>query len=346
MVDKIYAMSSFLQFRTVYDQNIKFSEKLGYPLKKNYSENRLQINTSEELHNYIKSYIEQKTADGKAALALSGGIDSAIFAKFMPKNSIAYTFKCVVPERNVIDETEKAKYFCDINNLEQRIVEVYWKDFEEYVPILMKNKNAPMHSIEVQIYKAAIQAKKDGFDKLIFAEGADAIFGGLNSLLSKDFTIGEFIDRYSFVLPYKVLKQFILVLEPYKYVCKNGYIDVHSFIDRQFFLEYMNSYFNACECANIEFATPFINLVHKPLDIMRVRNGDSKYLVREVFKRLYPDADMAPKIPMPRPMDEWFANWEGPKRSEFWENCHVNLTGDQKYYVWILENFLNLFDKE
>lgn len=39
------------------------------------------------------------------ALVLSGGIDSAILAKFMPKGSIAYTFKCVVPGVQVTDET-------------------------------------------------------------------------------------------------------------------------------------------------------------------------------------------------------------------------------------------------
>jgi len=47
---------------------------------------------------------------------------------------------------------------------------------------------------------------------------------------------------------------------------------------------------------------------------------------------------------MPRPMDEWFENWEGPKRPEFWPNCHVNMTGDQKYYIWILEKFLEAQD--
>jgi len=247
----------------------------------------------------------------------------------------------VVPGKAVTDETPKAKRFCEINNLEHRVVEIYWEDYEKYIPVLMKHKNAPIHSIEVQIYKAALQAKRDGFDRFIFGEGADSIFGGLSSLLSKDYTIGDFIDRYSFVLLYKVLKQFFLVTEPFEFVCENGYIDVHKFIDRQFFLEYMNSYFNACECADVVFSTPFINLVHKPLDINRIRSGDSKYLIREVFGRLYPDMDMAPKTPMPRPMDEWFENWEGPKRPEFWPNCHINMTGDQKFYIWVLERFMN-----
>ena len=346
MVDKVYAMSCFLQFRAVYNQHVKFSEKMGVPTKSDASvaNFRMQINTPQELHNYLESFVKRETAKGKIALALSGGIDSAILAKFMPKGSVAYTFKCIVPDKNVTDETIKAKQFCDMNGLEHRVVEIFWEDFLKNAPVLMKRKNAPIHSIEVQIYKAAVQAKQDGFDRLLFGEGADAVFGGLNSLLSKDYTIGDFVERYSFVMPYKVLKQPMLILEPYIKYCNNGYMDVHGFIDNQFFWEYMNSYFNACQCANVEFVTPFISLIHKPLDMQRVRRGDSKYLVREVFKHLYPGIEMAPKTPMPRPTDEWFENWIGPKRPEFWENCHVNMTGDQKYYIWILEHFLEVFD--
>ena len=70
----------------------------------------------------------------------------------------------------------------------------------------MRRKNAPIHSIEVQIHKAALVAKRDGIDTLVFGEAADAVYGGLNGLLSQDWTIGQFIERYSFVMPYRVLK--------------------------------------------------------------------------------------------------------------------------------------------
>ena len=347
MVDKIFAMSSFLQFRAVFGK-VRFSDKIGYPNIKDsssISEDKTNIKSSRELHDYLKQYVSAITSDGKTALALSGGIDSAILAKLMPKGSVAYTFKCIVPGVQVVDESIRAKDICRENNLEHRIVEVYWEDYcstDHHCLIrpLMQNKNAPIHSIEVQIYKAACQAKRDGFERLLFAEGADAKFGGLDSLLSKDFTIGEFIDRYSFVMPYRVLKQFHMVTEPFQDFVNNGFIEVHNFLQQQFEWEYKNSYFNACETANIEFASPYCYLEHHPLNITRIRSGDSKYLVREVYNTLYPNTPANPKIPMPRPMDEWFENWGGPKRPEFWENCHVNMTGDQKYYIWILERFL------
>jgi len=310
----------------------------------NIDNERTQISSSEELYTFLKTYIEHKIFDGKAALALSGGIDSAIIAKLMPKGSVAYTFKCVVPGKNVLDETGKAKQYCEINGLEHKVIEVYWEDYEKYAPVLMKYKSAPIHSIEVQIYKAALQAKKDGFDKMVFGEMADVVFGGHDGLLSREYTIGEFIDRYSYILPYRALKEFVLITEPYKKWCnEDGYMDVHGFNNQYYYYESVNSYINACESATIEFVGPFTKTIHSPLNISRIRGGDSKYLVREVFKRLYPGMEMPHKIPMPRPTDEWFEEWKGPKRPEFWPNCHVNMTGDQKYYLWILEKFLEEF---
>jgi asparagine synthetase B (glutamine-hydrolysing) len=342
MIDKIYAMSSFLQFRAVYDTDVKFAEHIDLPRRADttFAANRKPISTSGRLYEHIKKFIERETSSGKAALALSGGIDSAICAKFMPKGSAAYTFKCVVPHKQVTDETAKAKQFCDINELEQRVVEIYWEDYETLSSELFRYIRSPFHSIDVQIYKAALQAKRDGFDTLIFGQGADLIYGGFDKLLSKNWTLGEFIERYSCVMPYKALKNFVVITEPYTKYEKNGYIDLHNFLDNHLFWEDIHSYYNSCAAAGVRFAGAYMDTVHKPLDIERVRGGESKYLVREVFKRLYPDIELAAKNPMPRPVDEWLENWDGPKRPEFWENCHVNMSGDQKYYVWVLEKFL------
>lgn len=112
--------------------------------------------------------------EGTAVLAVSDGTDSAVLAKFMPKGSIAYTFKCIVPGVEVTDESKQAIIYVEKCGLKHKIIDIYWKDFEQYVSLLMKHKNAPIHSIEVQIYKAALQAKKDGINDLIFGEAADA----------------------------------------------------------------------------------------------------------------------------------------------------------------------------
>ena len=76
------------------------------------------------------------------------------------------------------------------------------------------------------------------------------------------------------------------------------------------------------------------------------RHGLNFTLVREVFQRLYPDLKVPAKTPMPRPMNEWFKDWTGPQRPEFWPHCTDHMNGDQKWLVWCLENFLNMIDGE
>ena len=345
MIDKKYCMSSFLMFRNIIDKEKHFSDGV---IQKTYNtpKNRVPVNNSTDLLEALQEQMRSATADGKAALALSGGIDSAILAKFMPNGSTVYTFKCIVPGKEVTDESKTAAKYAEQCGLQQIVIPIYWDDFQKYTPILMKHKGVPIHSIEVQIYKAALRAKKDGFEKLIFGESADCLYGGLSNVLSRDWTVGEFIDRYSFVLPYKVLKQFELITEPFFKFEKEGMIDVHEFYQDVFFFESTNSYYHSLDCAGATPVLPYANTkMNIPLDYARVRKGENKYLVREVFEKLYPDFPIPKKTPMPRPMDEWLADWKGPQRNEFWPNCTENMTGDQKWYVYCLEKFLNMLDE-
>lgn len=345
-VDKKFCSSSFLMFRTVVDSGKHFTTN-SHPQQMKIDFEREGIHSSTELFEVLEKRVEQATHDGKAALALSGGIDSAILARLMPKGSVAYTFKCIVPGVEVVDESKTAALYAKECGLDHRIVEIYWEDFEKYVPLLMKNKGAPIHSIEVQIYKAALQAKRDGFQRVIYGESADCIFGGLSNLLSRDWTVGDFIERYSFVLPYKVLREFEIITEPFTRHEKNGYIDVHEFLSTEFLPESLGSYVNASNTADIEFVAPYSRaFMDMPLDYKRVREGENKYLIREIFNRLYPDFKIPPKTPMPRPTNEWLKNWTGPKRQEFWPHCTDNMSGDQKWLVFCLEWFLNLMENE
>ncbi len=78
IVSPNYCMSSFLMYRMIADQNHTFSKKIC-PNFADVDFRRHYIRNSEELYE-----------------SLSGGVDSAILAKFMPKGSTAYTFRCVV----------------------------------------------------------------------------------------------------------------------------------------------------------------------------------------------------------------------------------------------------------
>ena len=332
-------------YRVVEDEHLAFSR--DYPLHMvPFPSDRHLITDAEDLYDHLESYVaEAVKGKKKIALALSGGIDSAILAKFVPKGTIAYTFKCVVPGTEVTNEVPRAAEYAKECGLEHRVVEIRWEDFEEYAPELMKHKGAPIHSIEVQIYKAAKQAKEDGCDIFIFGETADCIYGGHSDLLSRDYTFGEFVDRWTFVQPYKVLKNFVYPLEPYKRYVKNGKVDTPRFLTFFETKASYNSYTNACELAGIEFCAPYAHsIMTDPLDLERVRNGENKYLVREVFKKLYMGWDIPDKVPMPRPVNEWFKNWIGPLRPEFWPNCHLPMNGDQRWMIYALEQFLNIVD--
>lgn len=342
--DREYCSSSFLMYRTIADHNKCFS-KNNLPFFYDDSIKREPINNSYELEEKLRLQVEEATKNNKSALALSGGIDSAILAKFMPKGTTAYTFQCIVPGKKVVNEVPKASKYAKECGLNHKVIKVYWEDFEKFAPTLMKHKGAPFHSIEVQIYKAALEAKKDGYDSLIFGESADTNYGGMSDLLSRDWLIGDFIERYSYVLPYKVLKKPKLILKPILEYAKNGYIDVHNFNRHVFYTEAMGSYTNACETAGISLVAPYAHtFLNTPLDYERIRNNENKYLIREIFNRLYPDIQTPPKTPMPRPTDEWLENWQGPIRPEFWPHCTDNMTGDQKWLVYILEQFLNFID--
>lgn len=344
-VDKEFCMSSWLMYRTIVDNTKCFAENI-----KDFHvlppTGRCEVQNSEELEKALRNEVNKITRRGKTALALSGGIDSAVLAKMMPEGSVAYTFKCIVPGMEVVDESPQAARYAAECGLEHRIVEVYWEDMVKMPPVLMRHKGAPCHSIEVQIYKASLKAIEDGFDNFIFGESSDIVYGGLSGLLSKDWTIGQFVDRYSYVLPYHVLKSFNMVTKPYIDSSHDGRVDAHKFINTTLFEEAINSYENACAVAGIKLYMPYSKTVLSvPLDYNRIRSGENKYIVRELFNKLYPGWNIPTKTPMPRPLNEWMRDWEGPTRPEFWPHCTDEMTGDQKWYVYVLERFLNMLDK-
>ena len=344
MVDKNFCMNSYLMFRYIYDPSKSFSEK-KYPEIADISFPRTPIKTSDELLAALKAKVEAATADGKAALALSGGMDSAILAKFMPEGSTAFTFRCLVPGKQVVDEVPKAREIAEACRLKHKVVEITWDDQFGAAEVLMKHKGAPIHSIESQIFKAAKRAKADGFEKFILGENADIIYGGMDGLLAKNWRTAEFIDRYSYVLPYKVLRRPTILIEPFEEFSVDGRIDGHEFINKYFRQEALGTYTNACKTAGIEFIGPYseTNWI-EPIDYRRIRSGQSKYVIREAFAKLYPNVEPHKKIPMPRPMNEWMANWQGPQREEFIPHCTDEMTGDQKWMVYCLERFLNMID--
>lgn len=322
MIDKNFCLSSYIAFRYIFNEDVDFYEGMKHEnFKPIPISDRISVKTAEDIDKEIqKQFDELYEKYDKIGILLSGGMDSGILAAYLKPGSNAYTFSTEVSD--VYDlEKQRAINYCKKFNLNHHFVSVSFDDYKEFTPIVMKTKCAPVHSIEPQIYKAALNAKENRDELIIVGESADLIFGGMDQLISKDWNFDEFVKRYTFLEPEKVLNEPIDVDELYeRFRLPNDKIDFLKFMDDVFSIESSGSYLNAFKTANVEYYDPYAKLIMEDeLDLARVRNGESKYLIRELFSIKYPEFEVPEKIPMPRPVEFIFKNWEGPKREEFRE---------------------------
>ena len=171
--------------------------------------------------------------------------------------------------------------------------------------------------------------------------------GGMDKLLSKDWRYEDFVKRYISLDPEMVLTNPVYVYQPFeKYRINGDGIDFLGFMNDLCTNESYSSYMNALNTAAMPYCDPYERMVmSKPLDLNRVRNGESKYLIRELYAMKYPEVPVPDKIPMPRPVDMIFKDWEGPTRPEFRQDIPMDrLTGNQKWQLWCAEQFLNGLD--
>lgn len=346
-VSKDYCMSSYLTLRYIPNEDTNFFEGLSHKVFTPKQEFELtKCKTVDDIDRRIKQIIDEEYIPHKTAILLSGGMDSAILASYLPKGTTAYTFKCVA--EGAIDETEQAKKYADAYGLNHKIIEMHWQDFEELTPKIIEDAQVPVHSIEVQLYKAALIAKSEGIEKFIIGAIADLIFGGMDKLLAKDWNFDEFVDRYTFVNPQNVLKSSVPINEVFEtYRINSDKIDFLKFMDDISSIESSTSYMHAFKMAGIKYVDPYSFFqMSEPLNLNRVRNGEPKYLIRELFAKKYPDISVPNKIPMPRATEQWLSEWpKSALRDEFLPGCTKDLSGDQKWLIYCLEQYLNIFDK-
>jgi len=341
-VDKNYCMSSYLTFRYVDPGDIIFKEGV---IHKDHAlipdTDKYPCRTAEDIDRYIREQLEQKDLS-HAAIFLSGGMDSAILASYMPEGTKAYTVRCV--GATAIDETSRARQFCEINGLEHIIVDVTWGDYIRTMDTLMLHDGSPIIPNEPQAYAASKLIAENGGDLVVYGDCADTEFGGMSLLLSVDWDYDGWVQRFSFVDPRKVLKKPVSmdsIFDRYR-VGKNG-IDFIKFIGGPYAKSAAGALTNAFDTVGLAYIDPYERLkMADPLDLKRVRSGDSKYLIRDLFRIKYPGFIVPEKIPMSRPAEEWMKDWQGPVRKEFIPGCVEHLTGEQKLLVYSLERFLNL----
>lgn len=345
MVNREFCMSSYLTFRHIICPDMDFFHHMTHrEIGLASDAQKTAVSSWKDVHAYLqKTMCEQ--VDSKTAILLSGGMDSAVLASYMPKGTTAYTF--TFPDCGCPDEQANARIYAEYNSLKLKPVEITWEKMQRYTPVLMQHKGEPVHSIEPQIYAAALQARADGITKMVIGDGADYVFGGMDKLLSRDWSFPDFVKRYSYVDTAKVLKKPVSMVpffEQYR-VGENG-IDFMQIMNGDCTCESYNSYYNAFSTAGLPYIDPYEHLiVPGGIDLSRIRKGESKYIIRELFKVRYPDLNIPEKIPMPRAVDYYFSHWSGPRRAEFIENCVNDIpNGNQRWLVYCLEWFLNIYD--
>ena len=337
-------MSSYLAFRYIEREGMDFYEELHHeniPLPN--PEQFTYVHTAKEIDTAIQKVFDSLQGE-KLGICLSGGMDSAILAAYMP-GCDAYTFRFLGGEYQK-EELARAEYYAKYYGLNLHYVDIDWNTVQNCLEPVMRSKNAPVHSIEPQLYQAALQAKADGVTRLIVGESSDLIFGGMDQLLSKDWTVEDFAKRYTFLDPARVLREPVDMSYLYERYRQGEKINFLQFMDDVFSRESSSSYYNAFKTADMPYTDPYALLrMAEPLDLNRVRNGESKYLVRELMHIKYPEIPVPNKVPMPRPVDAYFKDWCGPKRPEFRRDIDMSqLTGNQKWQLYCLEQFLNMYE--
>lgn len=345
MIDKKFCMSSYLAFRYVERPDVEFFDGLRHQQPHHLpAEEIIRVATSIEIDAGIQKQFDS-LAGKRLGILLSGGMDSAILASYM-RGCDAYTFRFLggVFQK---EELSRAEYYANYYGLTLHYVDIDWSVVQKNLRPLMERKGAPVHSIEPQILEGALQAKKDGVELMIIGDASDYVFGGMDQLLSRDWTFEEFVKRYTYLQPQVILREPADISYLYeRYRKGESDIDWLRFMDDIAVDESYCSYSNAFAVAEMSYYDPYERFkLAQPLDLERIRSGESKYLIRELFHSKYPEIPIPNKTPMPRPVDIYFKDWEGPMRPEFRRDIDMaSLTGNQKWLLYCLEQFLNMHE--
>ena len=338
-------MSSYLAFRYIVDDSKDFFPNLSHQIYKLIPEEKKYPVCNEVDVDVALQKQFDSISNKRLGILISGGMDSACLASYM-RGQDAYTFRFLGGSFQK-EELARAEKHAAEYNLKIHYVDITWETVEKSIDKLMETKGAPVHSIEPQIYQAALQAKNDGIDMMIIGDAADYVFGGMDQLHAKDWLYEEFKERFIYINPADVLNEPVDLDYHFAKYKQGNHIDFIALMHEYTDIESYASYENAFHTAGMAFLDPYEHLnLTVPLDLSRIRNGESKYIIRALYKMKYPSLNVPEKRPMPRPVDEYFENWTGPKRPEFKSNLDMNkYTGNQKWLLWCLERFLNTYDK-
>ncbi len=335
-------LSYYLGLRYLPFAGMEWQTGIGPELPPDLAEKQTPVERAEEVRAALKERVVEAVQAHSTGILLSGGIDSAIVAAFLPPGAKAYTIDFT--SVSGAQEAERAQHYAKAYQLDWKVVNVSWQDYLDFEPGLMKQKKAPLHAVEVALHKAARVARSEGVERLLVGNGADSTFGGMDKLLSKDWEFEAFLARYRFIDPAAALKNPVDVRPAFAPYRRGEHIDFIGFLKRVHGTGIIQAFQNSVAGTGIELVEPFEELKLKgTLDLERIRRGEPKYVLFELFGSLYPHLPAPAKVPFARPMEEWLADYSGPSQPEFIDGLAMNtFTGDQKYLIRCLDQFVHL----
>ena len=129
MVDKNFCMSSYLAFRYIERDDKDFFEGMHH---KNIDVipdvEKTLVCSPDEIGAAIKRQLDSVCAGKKVGVLLSGGMDSAIVASYVP-GAEAYTFRFLGGEIQK-EELARAEYFAKYYKLNLHYVDITWDTVE------------------------------------------------------------------------------------------------------------------------------------------------------------------------------------------------------------------------
>lgn len=340
-----WCLSSYLGLRYVAGEGHEWCAGVAPAPPRVEAGAQVRVTTAAEILEALRAGIAQEYRPREVGILLSGGIDSAILAALMPEGSPAYTIR--FDADGAVDEGPAAAEYARHCGLDQRTIRVTWSDHEAQLERLMAHKRSPLHPVEVGLFMAARAAAGDGLTQLVVGNGADSTFGGLDKLLSVDWGFDDFIRRYTFIEPSTALRGPLALLPVFALYRRGDGVDVAGFLKNVHGPGIIQAFDNAISAAGCSSVEPYEQLaLGAPLDLERIRRGESKYLLREVFELLYPGWPVPPKIAFARPLDAWLAGWPGPRRAEFLPDLDLSrFSGEQRWLLFCLERFLDMLER-
>lgn len=293
-----------------------------------------KVATFSELANFIEHEIS--LADSPALL-LSGGMDSAVLAPYMPRGSTAYTVYHPKIERT---EVAIARSYAEKFELVHKVIEMDLDQYFEVMNGLMVAKKMPLSPAEPVLHILALHASKDGHSHVVTGGGADTKQGGFPRLRKHRWQNSYQKKLQKLYLDSsKVLQQFSDI----SHVLSNYVLcsPIGKIVDTKTFLREIGTerfaFENAVTQAGVSHIAPF-DSCDSLLD-MRMNRALPKYFIQKFYRQIY--GRMPPqKFGLQKPS---FALKDyHPERDEFnKEFDYEGLDYNRKFLIYSLERFMN-----